>query len=251
MTRRSRDAHQTRRAKSSRAPVRRPAAQGSDESLLRDTLAAAAAELGVRLAGEALDLLALHYRELMRWRRRADLTSLADARAIAIRHFADSLSLVPRVPRGLRVVDLGSGAGFPGIPLAVARPDLDVTLLESREVKLAFLHHVVQLLGRANLHVERAAYPRPDSQAAASTARFDAVVVRAVAGVASTLQLASDLVAPGGRVFLMRGPSRAGEEDIQSLPEWGVTAEHRLTLPIESCERRIVELVRAKTPCFT
>src|SRR5207237_8444784 len=107
-------------------------------------------------------------------------------------HFLDSLTLAPLLPPETQVADLGSGAGFPGVPVAVARADLHVTLLESREGKRAFLHHLATQLRLPNVHV-------------GLTGPFEIVVARAGADVARALELSDGILAPNGRVFVMRG----------------------------------------------
>lgn len=195
-----------------------------------------AASLGVALQPEDIEALLVHFRTMMRWRRRADLTALVDPREIAVRHYLDSLTLAPHLPNDAVVADLGTGAGFPGIPLAIARPDIDLTLLETREVKLAFLHHVVTLVRRANLHVAR---PAPAHQER-TEAGFEYVVARAVADAPQTLDRCAGLVKQGGQVWLMRGPSRAGEPDDGEHPPFRLAREVDVELPFERLPRRIV-----------
>ncbi len=207
-----------------------------DEAVVRDTVSAGAAALGITLADGDVDALAIHYRELMRWRKRADLSSIVDPRQVAVRHYLDSLALSPWLPLGARIADLGSGAGFPGIPIAIARRDVAVTLLETREVKLAFLHHVCARLDRPNLAVAR-------TGAFVTTGgceRLDIVVARAVASVPETLERCELLLQHGGELWLMRGPSRIGEDEDTARRGWKVVSEREVRLPVEDAKRRIV-----------
>lgn len=200
-----------------------------------------AASLGVLLRPEDLEALLVHFRTMMRWRSRADLTALVDPREIAVRHYLDSLTVAPHLPSGAVVADLGTGAGFPGVPLGIARPDIEVTLLENREVKLAFLHHVVTVVRRANLHVART----PPAVQQTAEGGFEFVVARAVADATQTLDRCAGLVKLGGQVWLMRGPSKAGEPQGAEHPPFRFAGEIDVELPFERLSRRIVMYQRS------
>ncbi len=217
-------------------PQRGGGAEPVDEDAVREVIAGGVAALGVELARDDLDALVQHYRELMRWRRRADLTALVDPRQIAVRHYLDSLAVSPWLPLDARIADLGSGAGFPGLPLAIARRDVEVTLLETREVKLAFLHHVCTQLGRPNLKVARTG----DFVGTDAWARLNLVVARAVASVPATLTRCEALLPRAGELWLMRGPSKIGEGLERATKGWALVSEREIRLPVEDAERRIV-----------
>jgi 16S rRNA (guanine527-N7)-methyltransferase len=218
------------------APERDTEVASKDEVQVRRTVTEGANELGVPLSAGDVDALLVHYRAMMKWRRRADLTALVDPVEIGVRHYLDSLTLVAHVPPGAKVADLGTGAGFPGVPLGIARPDVEVTLLETREVKLAFLHHVIIALRRPNLRVARTS-ERLETPPAE---RFGLVVARAVADIGETLERCADLLRPDGQVWVMRGPSRLGEADEHGRARYGVIGELNVVLPVEAAVRRIV-----------
>ena len=142
--------------------------------------------------------LAAFARELVRWGSRMNLVGSTEPDALE-RHFADSLAAAEALPSAARVVDLGSGAGFPGIPIAIARPDLRLTLVEVREKRLAFLRHAVRDLG---LEVE----VREASIEAAPSEPFDFALLRAVAPPARSLELGAPWVAREGEVWIWAGP---------------------------------------------
>jgi 16S rRNA (guanine527-N7)-methyltransferase len=148
---------------------------------------------GVRAA---LDAFA---RELARWGARMNLVGSTDAEAIA-RHVEDSLAAARELPAGASVVDLGSGAGFPGLPIALARSDLAVVLVEIREKRLAFLRHVARELAP---HVEVLARSIEDPP----PNRFDFALLRAVARPARSLELARPWLEPAGEVWIWAGPA--------------------------------------------
>jgi 16S rRNA (guanine527-N7)-methyltransferase len=152
----------------------------------------------VAALGRYLDLLIL-------WNRRINLTSVDQPAEIVERHFLDSLSLVPHIPASAAtLVDVGSGAGFPGAVLALVLPQLRVTLWEPNQKKVAFLHTVAQALPLPNLSVSprRADGPLPDSE------RFDCASSRATLALPDWLRLGAGLVRPGGIVLGMEGADR-------------------------------------------
>lgn len=135
--------------------------------------------------------------ELARWGARMNLVGSTAADAIA-RHFEDSLAAAPHLPANATVVDLGSGAGFPGIPLALARPDLRFTLVEIREKRLAFLRHVARELALA-IEV------RATSIEATPGLDFDFALLRAVAKPERSLELGLPWVRATGEVWIWSG----------------------------------------------
>ena len=128
---------------------------------------------------------------LMRWNARINLTAIRDEEGILTRHFVESIACARALPAGIgTLLDFGSGAGFPGVPIALCRPEIAVTLAESQGKKAAFLQEAVRTLKlTANIHSGRA-----ESLAT----QFDCVIVRAVDRMALAAQSASRLVAPGG-----------------------------------------------------
>jgi len=137
--------------------------------------------------------------ELARWGARMNLVGSTDSDAIR-RHVEDSLAAAAHLPPEAAVVDLGSGAGFPGIPLAIARPDLRLTLVEIREKRVAFLRHVARELA---LSIEI----RPTSIETPSGPDFDFALLRAVARPERSLQLGLAWVNASGEVWIWSGPA--------------------------------------------
>lgn len=170
------------------------------------------AALGVSLDAAATEKLGDYLARLLAMNERMNLTAITDPAEVWTRHGLDALSLVPLLadlgPRA-SLVDIGSGGGVPGIPLAIARPDLRVTLVEATQKKAAFLDAVAKGLGLANVSVraERA------EQLAKGPLReaFDVATARAVGKIALLAPLTAPFVKAGGRVLLIKG-QRAGEE---------------------------------------
>jgi 16S rRNA (guanine527-N7)-methyltransferase len=157
-----------------------------------------------------IDALGRYLDTLVLWNKRINLTAVDSPREVIDRHFLDSLSVVPHVPETAKtLLDVGSGAGFPGAVIALVRPTLAVTLWEPNQKKVAFLRTIGQALSLRNLTVEprRAEAPLPDDS------RFDCATSRATLALPDWLQLGRGLVRPGGTVLGMEGA------DQHPLPE--------------------------------
>jgi 16S rRNA (guanine527-N7)-methyltransferase len=133
---------------------------------------------------------------ILRWNARINLTAIRDEDGILLRHFVESIACARALPAGIHtLLDFGSGAGFPGIPIALCRPEIAVTLAESQGKKAAFLREAVRVLGlSAAIHSARAEALR---------AVFDCVTLRAVDKMDQAVQAAARLVSPGGNLALM------------------------------------------------
>jgi 16S rRNA (guanine527-N7)-methyltransferase len=133
---------------------------------------------------------------LMRWNARINLTAIRDEEGILTRHFVESIACARALPAGIgTLLDFGSGAGFPGVPIALCRPEIAVTLAESQGKKAAFLQEAVRVLGLATkVYAGRAELLK---------ARFDCVVLRAVDRMPQAVRAASKLASPEGRVLVM------------------------------------------------
>ena len=194
--------------------------------------------LGLDLDDTQLAKLTRHLDLMDEWGERMNLTAIRERSQQLTRHVLDSLSVAPWL-RGRRVVDVGSGAGFPGIPLAIARPDLQFALIESTGKKCRFLEHVRDTLGLANVEVVQSR-----AEAHATRERFDTVLARAVGPLADLVRYAGSLVAGGGRLLAMKG-RYPGDELAKKLNGWKVVGVHPLRVPGLDEERHLVELARS------
>ena len=169
-------------------------------------------QLGVRLTAAQLDLLARYEQELIEWNARFNLTAIRSLQEIRTKHFLDSLTclLVLRVMPPERLVDIGTGAGFPGIPLKVIYPKLQLTLVESVGKKAEFCRHVVRTLGLSGVEVvqERAEVL---GQSPAHREKYDWAVARAVAILPVLAEFLLPLVRVGGGMLAMKGESGPAE----------------------------------------
>lgn len=156
-------------------------------------------ELGLDLAPAVQDGLIEYVHVLEKWNRTYNLTAVRDPEDMVTRHLLDSLAIAPYV-RGRRVADLGTGAGLPGIPLALALPDRQFTLIDSNAKKLRFVRHAAGLLGLANVAAvqTRIEQYRPEI-------KFDTLVCRAFAGISDVLAASRHLCAEDGEFLIMKG----------------------------------------------
>ena len=176
---------------------------------------------------------------LARWNATYNLTAIRDPREMLVKHLLDSLAMHAHLDGIESLADLGTGPGLPGIPLAIARPGLQVTLVESNGKKARFLREAVRKLGLANVDVAESrieAY-RPDTT-------FDAITARALATLPLILELGGHLLKPEGRLLAMKGV--VPEDEIAALPAgWRVAAVHPLRVPGLDAERHLLEVVKS------
>jgi len=197
---------------------------------LADGLAAQQQALDAQQQRLLIDYLAL----LWRWNSAYNLTAVRDPLEMVSRQLLDSLSILPWLT-GPRVLDVGTGAGLPGIPLAIARPDLDFTLLDANGKKIRFVRQAVLQLGLANVSAEQQRV-----EAFRPALPFDTITSRAFAELADFVTLTSHLLAPGGQWLAMKA-ARA-EDEQRGLPP-GLHAELLdLTVPGASASRRAVRI---------
>ena len=210
----------------------------------RDLLVRGGAQLGLAMDAAGVERLLVYLAELMKWSRRVNLIARDTPEAQVVEtHFLDSLTLLPFLDGAgeVHLLDVGSGAGFPGLALACMRPDGRFTLCEPRQKRVSFLRHVVRTLGLANVEVVA---DRVEAQASAWQGRFTHITSRAVAEPAAFLPLVRPLVTPATRVLLMlaRAEGLAGIDRLVSGP-WRVDAEHRFVLPFSGAPRLVAAVV--------
>lgn len=169
-----------------------------------DDLARGAERLGANLDPEVLQGFGTYANLIDQWSRRINLVSCGSSAELVARHLLDSLTAVPWIPTGSRIIDLGSGAGLPGIPLALTRPDLQVSLLESRSRRVAFLRTARRALNLTNVEIhEGRAEVIPYGEAAS----YDVAMCRAVWPPAEASTKGSTWLRPGGRMLIFTGAS--------------------------------------------
>ena len=188
------------------------------------------------------DALLAYLALLLRWNATYNLTAIRDPAAMVDLHLLDSLAMHAHLDGVATLADLGTGPGLPGIPLAIVRPGLQVTLVESNGKKARFLREAVRRLGLGNAQVAESRIEALDRPGA-----FDAITARALATLPQILALGGHLLAPHGRLLAMKGARP--DEEIAALPA-GWRAESVLALPVPGVEaqRHLVVVGRAGDP---
>jgi len=213
---------------------------------ITDILLTGAEQLGITLTSQVVERFLFYIKELKKWNQRINLTSLATDRDIAVKHFLDSLTIAPFLQGAARALDIGTGAGFPGLPLKIFAPSIEVLLLESSQKKCSFLRHIVRGLKLAGVEIVHGR--AEDSKMIERYAGgFDLVLSRALADLLTSLQLALPYVKEGGRIVGMRG--RQGEQE-RAATAWQplglqLLEQRRLTLPFVE-EQRVLLLFQRR-----
>lgn len=207
---------------------------------VKQQLMAGIAALDLALPAGAETTLLAYLALLEKWNRVYNLTAVREVERMVAYHLLDSLAAVPFFRGGdsdlIRVLDVGSGGGLPGIPLAIARPQLEVTVIDSVAKKTAFLLQAKAELGLANLNVVtgRVEDYRPETG-------FDIITSRAFSDLKEFVTLTRHLRRPTGRWLAMKG--LVPHEEIASLPDWAkVSAHHPLTVPGLEASRHLIVL---------
>lgn len=193
-----------------------------------------AAAIGLRLDPEMTRLLARHADLLLKWNKSVNLTAITDPAEVVEKHVLDSLAIAPFVPSG-SLLDAGTGAGFPGLPIGIVRPDLEVVLVDSVQKKVAFLKNV---LAELKLPKVRALAVRLEGDPAAENLpRVHCAVARAYAAPAQWLALADSYVLPGGIALCMLGSS---DDDVpEAVGELRLEKQLGYQLPFSKAQRRL------------
>jgi 16S rRNA (guanine527-N7)-methyltransferase len=198
-------------------------------------LIARAAALGVAVDAEQAGKLLRLLDELTEWNQRFNLTAIRERGAMIAAHLLDSMSAQPDL-HGTRVADVGTGAGFPGLPLAVLNPERAFTLVDSTAKKLRFVEHAAGVLGVRNVWVRhaRAEHLKPDVP-------FDTVIARAVAELPALVRAVAGLAGPDTRLLAMKGPR--AEEELAALPaNWRLLQRREVLVPGLDARRVILTL---------
>ena len=214
-----------------------------DENMIT-TLSEGAVAIGIRLGPAELDRFATYHREILLWNRRINLVSERSAQEIVVRHFLDSLTTAQFLDRpDGAVIDLGSGGGFPGIPLRIALPGLHLSLVETSRKKSSFLSHVVRTLRLDGVKVIRG---RVEELATgeALAGRFDTLISRAAFKLPDLIRMAAFFLKPGGQLIAMKGPDPHEEmEETERISEAAgmvLTTCRTVRLPGDDSSRKII-----------
>ena len=200
----------------------------------KNLLIEGAKAFGVSLDKEAVEAFDLYLKELLKWNQKMNLTAIRSEKGIVVKHFLDSLSVCPYLPKATSILDIGSGAGFPGIPLKMVDPTLSITLIDSVRKKVDFQRHMIRSLALRRIE---AIHGRAQEKGIVKHLehRFDRVISRAFSDLQTFLHLAHPFLKKGGLALAMKGELK--EEEVQS------------SLEEEKAYYRLQETVAFALPC--
>jgi 16S rRNA (guanine527-N7)-methyltransferase len=209
------------------------------DSQLMNTLRAGIRQLALELTEDQIQKLAAYIDLLVKWNKAYNLTAIREPQEMVVKHLLDSLAIVPHINQS-PLLDVGTGPGLPGIPLAITRPDLDLTLLDSNGKKTRFLTQAKVSLGLDNVTVIHGRVE--DAIADQKTdKRFQIVTSRAFASLSDMVTLARDTLAEDGHFVAMKGV--IPEDEIADLPEWAKVEQIiPLDVPNLNAERHLIIL---------
>lgn len=219
-----------------------------EDRCVTERLQAGLERLGVAADGVTLDRLARYHALVTEWNARIDLTAVLDPEEMVDRHYLDSAAplALGLIPQGARVIDVGTGAGLPGIPLCILRPDLRVTLLDAQRKRVTFLQAAIEALElpaqAVHMRAEDAARDEAHREA------YDVAVSRAVAATPTLLELTLPFVRVGGRAIAWKGPGLQAEleQARRAAHLLGGALEGVLDAPVPGRDWQHVLLVCAK-----
>ncbi len=207
--------------------------------------------LTIRLTPDSVDRLLIYCRELRKWNRQINLIARNTSDTeIVEKHFLDSLALLPLIIRhsGPRasLLDIGTGAGFPGLVLAAAMPELQVTLMEPRQKRAVFLRHIIRTLVLTNVRVQELRL-EPGPAPSGSENRFTFITSRALAAPAVFLPMVEHLADRDTLVILMQAAGRQ-QEDVAQSQHWRIVDVYQVALPFSGHPRLLSLMQKQRHP---
>jgi 16S rRNA (guanine527-N7)-methyltransferase len=208
----------------------------------KDLLIEGAKTFGIDVDERAMEAFELYLKELLKWNRKINLTAIRSEKGIVLKHYLDSLSVYPYLPERSFVLDIGSGAGFPGVPLKIIQPALEVTLIDSTRKKVDFQRHIIRILA---LKGTEAIHGRVQDSGILRDlgGRFDIVLSRAFSDLQTLLVLGFPFLKAGGTVISMK--SEVDPDEMRRLAEtegirYRLEKTISLILPFSSFKRTIL-----------
>lgn len=208
---------------------------------VREILTSGAKELGITFSGEQIRLFLSYLHILRFWNTKINLTSVRDEREIVIRHFLDSLTIFKFVKGESRILDIGSGAGFPGIPIKILNPSIEITLLDSSQKKVYFLKDVIRKLRLERITAVCARAEAEDNGVQRNYYNF--VTSRAVGSVDKLVEISKPYLVDDGEIILMRGKGGLDEWSDSKAASKGFRLLKSSDLSLPYSRRRRVILV--------
>ena len=208
----------------------------------KDLLIQGAKTFGIRLDGKAIEAFEVYLKELLKWNQKINLTAIRSEKGIVLKHFLDSLSVHAYLPNCSSILDIGSGAGFPGIPLKITQPTLEVTSMDSVRKKVDFQRHIIRMLGLKGIE---AIHGRVQDKGILQSlgGRFDITLSRAFSDLRTLLILSFPFLKEGGMVIAMKGEVESDEIRLFTETEgtrYRLQKTVPLILPFSSFKRTIL-----------
>jgi 16S rRNA (guanine527-N7)-methyltransferase len=208
----------------------------------KDLLTEGAKTFGIHLDGKAIEAFELYLKELHKWNQKINLTSIRTEKGIVLKHFLDSLSVHPYLPKYSSILDIGSGAGLPGIPLKIIHPTLEVTLIDSVRKKVDFQKHIIRMLGLKGIE---AIHGRVQDKGILQNleGRFDIALSRAFSDLRTLLILSFPFLKREGTVIAMKGEVESKEIKLLTEAEgirYRLQKTISLILPFSSFKRTVL-----------
>ncbi|WP_299983738.1 16S rRNA (guanine(527)-N(7))-methyltransferase RsmG [Desulfobacula sp.] len=197
-------------------------------------------DLGIKLSEHQVKLMAVHAKELMAWNKKINLTAIKDPLQIAEKHFIDSIAVVSFFGNEKYLIDMGSGGGFPGIPIKIMKPSLKVVLIDSSRKKVNFLKHVIRMLHLENIEAFHSRVEDLHENEAYKN-KFDAVISRAFTELSGFVSLASPFLSEEGSIYAMKGKHGRKEITPAVLKKFDLQTDH-YQLPFEKSDRLLIKL---------
>jgi 16S rRNA (guanine527-N7)-methyltransferase len=214
----------------------------SMETENKDLLVEGANIFGIHLDGKAIESFEVYLKELYKWNQKINLTAIRSEKGIVLKHFLDSLSVYPYIPKTCSLLDMGSGAGFPGIPLKIIQPNLEITLIDSVRKKVDFQRHIIRMLG---LKGTEAIHGRVQDKGILQSlgGRFDITLSRGFSDLRTLLILGFPFLKQRGWVIAMKGD--VDNKEIRLLTEtegarYRLQKTAFLTIPFSSFKRTVL-----------
>jgi 16S rRNA (guanine527-N7)-methyltransferase len=215
----------------------------------QDLIIGGARLFDVRIGSKEARLFSDHAAELIKWNLKTNLTAITDPKEIAVKHFIDSLAPARMIPSGSTMLDMGSGGGFPGIPLKIVLPALSVSLLDSSRKKISFLKHLIRTLNLRDID----AYQMRAENLSGMGGRFDVVICRAFSSLEKYVELALPVLSENGIIIALKGKMSYKETESARIYEndkpHGKYLYHteliKYSLPYIDSERTIVIIKKA------
>ncbi len=208
------------------------------DKIWMDTLIKGGSHFGLVLDKKQIEMLTTHATLLIKWNSRFNITAITDPMEMALKHYVDSLAIASHIPASAKVLDMGSGGGFPGIPLKIVRPDLDILMADASRKRVSFLKHVIREIGLSKLQAIHKRVEELDVQKKEES-NFHLIVSRAFTSLDRFIRLADRLLKSTGIILAMKGDDPTDTLSREMEDQYRIQ-NHRYNLPDSDHTRTIV-----------